>query len=169
MEPSNGRAGPLLQTGWLDSVTQMDLRTALASNQNIWLDDTRRRGFMRTTFDPRVEADDVQRNRFLIAARSAAETSGPLWLSPKNVVAGFSSRLASATCGIRRRPHAKRGADIQKYVLNDVNERSTRIRNIRSQHRSVYRSPSPYQAAGCLLHNLFREAIHTCGMRRDLS
>jgi anti-sigma regulatory factor (Ser/Thr protein kinase) len=76
MEASNGRAGPLLQTGWLDSLTQMDLRTALASNQNIWLDDTRRRGFMRTTFDPRVEADDVQRNRFLIAARSAAETSG---------------------------------------------------------------------------------------------
>jgi hypothetical protein len=76
MESSNGRAGPLLQTGWLDTVTQMDLRAALASNQNIWLDDTRRRGFMRTTFDPRVEADDVQRNRFLIAARSAAETSG---------------------------------------------------------------------------------------------
>jgi hypothetical protein len=31
MEANNGRAGPLLQTGRLDSVTQMDLRTALAS------------------------------------------------------------------------------------------------------------------------------------------
>jgi len=76
MEASNGRTGPLLQTGWLDSITQQDLRAALASNQNIWLDETRRRGFMRTTFDPRVEADDLQRNRFLIAARTAAETSG---------------------------------------------------------------------------------------------
>jgi hypothetical protein len=78
MESSNGRSGPLLQTGWLDSTTQMDLRGALAGNQNIWLDETRRRGFMRTTFDPRIEADDLQRNRFLIAARSAAETSGLL-------------------------------------------------------------------------------------------
>lgn len=76
MEASNGRSGPLLKTGWLDTVTQIDLRSALAGNQNIWLDETRRRGFMRTTFDPRVEADDVHRNRFLIAARSAAETSG---------------------------------------------------------------------------------------------
>jgi hypothetical protein len=78
MEATNGRTGPLLQTGWLDSVTQVDLRAALASNQNIWLDDTRRRGFMRTTFDPRVEEDDLERNSFLIAARSAAETSGLL-------------------------------------------------------------------------------------------
>lgn len=76
MDSSNGRTGPLLQTDWLDTTTQIDLRNALASTQNIWLDGARRRGFMRTTFDPRVEADDVQRNRFLIAARSAAETSG---------------------------------------------------------------------------------------------
>ncbi|HWK38915.1 MAG TPA: hypothetical protein VNR88_08370 [Hyphomicrobium sp.] len=76
MESNNGRTGPLLQTPWLDSVTQLDFRNALASNQNIWLDDARLRGFMRTTFDPRVEADDVQRNRFLFAARTAAETSG---------------------------------------------------------------------------------------------
>lgn len=76
MEASDGRTGPLLKTNWLDTVTQTDLRSALAGNQNIWLDETRRRGFMRTTFDPLVEADDVQRNRFLIAARSAAETSG---------------------------------------------------------------------------------------------
>ncbi len=76
MDSSNGRTGPLLQTDWLDTTTQIDLRNALASPQNIWLDGARRRGFMRTTFDPRVEADDVQRNRFLIAARTAAETSG---------------------------------------------------------------------------------------------
>lgn len=76
MEASNGRYGPLLKTGWLDTITQTDLRTALAGNLNIWLDETRCRGFMRTTFDPRAEADDVQRNRFLIAARSAAEISG---------------------------------------------------------------------------------------------
>lgn len=47
MEASNGRTGPLLQTPWLDSITQLDLRAALASNQNIWLDETRRYGFMR--------------------------------------------------------------------------------------------------------------------------
>jgi hypothetical protein len=76
MAASNGRTGPLLQTGWLDSITQVDLRTALASNQNIWMDDTRHRGFMRTTFDPLIEADDLQRNRFLMAARTAAETAG---------------------------------------------------------------------------------------------
>jgi hypothetical protein len=76
MEDSNGRTGPLLQTPWLDTTTQMDIRAALASNQNIWLDGRRRRGFIRTTFDPRVEADDLQRNRFLIAARSAAEECG---------------------------------------------------------------------------------------------
>jgi hypothetical protein len=76
MEASNGRTGPLLQTVWLDTITQLDLRAALASNQNIWLDGTRRRGFMRTTFNPLVGADDLQRNRFLMAARSAAETAG---------------------------------------------------------------------------------------------
>jgi hypothetical protein len=69
MEASNGRTGPLLQTGWLDSITQVDLRTALASNRNIWLDEPRCRGFMRTTFDPLIEADDLQRNRFLMPAR----------------------------------------------------------------------------------------------------
>lgn len=76
MEATDGRTGPLLRSSWLDSVTQMDFRAALASNQNIWLDSTRRRGFMRTTFDPRVDADELQRNRFLIAARSAAEMAG---------------------------------------------------------------------------------------------
>lgn len=76
MEASTGRTGPLLQTPWLDSITQLDLRSALVSHQNIWLDEAQTRGFMRTTFDPRVEADDLERNRFLIAARMAAETSG---------------------------------------------------------------------------------------------
>jgi hypothetical protein len=76
MAANVGRTGPLLQTDWLDIATQMDLRTALATSQNIWLDAPWRRGFMRTTFDPRNEADDLQRNRFLIAARAAAETSG---------------------------------------------------------------------------------------------
>jgi hypothetical protein len=76
MEGSDGRIGPLLKSPWLDPVAQMDLRSALASRQNIWLDETRRRGFLRTTFDPRIEADDLQRNRFLVAARVAAETTG---------------------------------------------------------------------------------------------
>jgi hypothetical protein len=89
MEASDGRAGPLLQTSWLDTVTQMDLRAALASNQNIWLDDSRRRGFMRTTFDPRIEADDIQRNRFLIAARSAAETSGLVKTASQSLAAAL--------------------------------------------------------------------------------
>lgn len=76
MDGNNGRTGPLLQSAWLDPVTQIDLRTALASAQNLWLDASKSRGFMRTVFDPRVENDDLQRNRFLIAARSAAEAAG---------------------------------------------------------------------------------------------
>jgi hypothetical protein len=31
---------------------------------------------MRTAFDPLIEADDLHRNRFLMAARSAAEMAG---------------------------------------------------------------------------------------------
>jgi len=75
-EATNGRAGPLLHTPWLDQGSQMDLRAALASKQDIWLDGPRRRGFMRTTFNPLVENDDLLRNRFLMAARSAAEAAG---------------------------------------------------------------------------------------------
>jgi hypothetical protein len=75
-EATNGRAGPLLETSWLDHMTQTDLRSALLSQQNIWLDGPRRRGFMRTTFNPLVEDDDLRRNRFLMAARSAAEAAG---------------------------------------------------------------------------------------------
>ena len=37
---------------WLDRVTQMDLRTALLGTANIWLDAPRRRGFLRSTFNP---------------------------------------------------------------------------------------------------------------------
>jgi hypothetical protein len=37
-EATNGRVGPLLHTPWLDHVSQMDFRTALASDQDIWLD-----------------------------------------------------------------------------------------------------------------------------------
>jgi hypothetical protein len=102
MEESNGRTGPLLQTRWLDSVTQMDLRVALASNQNIWLDDTRRRGFMRTTFDPRTEDDDLQRNRFLIAARTAAETAG--------LVTPVAQSLAAALREMESNVHEHSGA-----------------------------------------------------------
>jgi anti-sigma regulatory factor (Ser/Thr protein kinase) len=75
-ESTDGRAGPLMQAGWLDDVTQMDLRSALLSPANIWLDGPRRRGFMRTLFNPLEEADDVQRHRFLMAARVAAEEAG---------------------------------------------------------------------------------------------
>lgn len=75
-EGTNGRSGPLLQTPWLDHASQVDLRAALASDRDIWLDGPRRRGFLRTTFSPLVEGDDLQRNRFLMAARSAAEASG---------------------------------------------------------------------------------------------
>ena len=75
-EATDGRAGPLLRTGWLDSVTQMDIRSALASPANIWLDGPRRRGFMRTVFNPLEEDDDIQRHRFLMAARVAAEDVG---------------------------------------------------------------------------------------------
>lgn len=76
MTANSGRTGPLLHSPWLDSSTQMDLRSALAGRDNLWLDGTRSRGFLRTSFDPLIEADDIARNQFLIAARSAAEGSG---------------------------------------------------------------------------------------------
>ena len=41
MESNTGRVGPLLKTPWLHSVTQLEFRKALASNQNIWLDEAR--------------------------------------------------------------------------------------------------------------------------------
>jgi hypothetical protein len=39
----------------------MDLRTALSSQQNAWLDEPLRRGFLRTIVDPLNEDDDVHR------------------------------------------------------------------------------------------------------------
>lgn len=75
-EATNGRMGPLLEAIWLDQVSQMDLRYALASEANIWLDVSRRRGFMRTTFNPLNPVDDLKRNQFLVAVRIAAESAG---------------------------------------------------------------------------------------------
>lgn len=76
MTGNSSRIGPLLQSPWLDDTAQIDIRAALSGRDNLWLDGARQRGFLRTTFDPLSSADDVQRNRFLIAARSAAETCG---------------------------------------------------------------------------------------------
>lgn len=76
MSANSGRTGPLLHSPWLDGSTQIDLRTALAARDNLWLDGMRSRGFLRTTFDPLSETDDIARNQFLIAARSAAEGCG---------------------------------------------------------------------------------------------
>jgi hypothetical protein len=75
-EATNGRFGPLLRTRWLDHTTQNDLRTALAGNANIWLDQSRRRGFLRTVLSPSNPEDDVDRTRFLIAARTPADAAG---------------------------------------------------------------------------------------------
>ena len=85
----DGRAVPLLRTGWLDHMTQTDLRSALLTQQNIWLDARRRRGFARTTFNPLVENDNSQRNRLLLAARSAAGR------------AGDAGHVSARSCGIR--------------------------------------------------------------------
>jgi anti-sigma regulatory factor (Ser/Thr protein kinase) len=102
MEDSDGRAGPLLQSEWLDAITQRDLRIALASRQNVWLDVGRHRGFMRTVFDPRVEADDVHRNRFLFAARSAAEVVG----LPKTVAQSLAAALREMESNIHEHSEA---------------------------------------------------------------
>jgi hypothetical protein len=104
MTGNNGRAGPLLHTPWLDSLTQIDLRTALASRENLWLDATRSRGFLRTTFDPRVEADDLPRNQFLIAARIAAEKCG----LPKKVAQCLAAALREMESNIHEHSGAAR-------------------------------------------------------------
>jgi anti-sigma regulatory factor (Ser/Thr protein kinase) len=75
-ESTNGREGPLLSSPWLDHLTQIDLRTALKSTANTWFDTSRRRGFIRTVFNPLNPDDDVVRTTFLRAAKSAAETAG---------------------------------------------------------------------------------------------
>lgn len=113
-EATNGRAGPLLQSGWLDQVTQMDLRAALASPHNIWLDAKRRRGFMRTIFDPLNADDDVNRNSFLMAARSAAEAAGLMKPVAQSLAAALremesnihehSGRAASGILAFQSRP-----------------------------------------------------------------
>lgn len=75
-ESTNGRYGPLLVSAWLDHITQTDLRIALTGSNNIWLDRARRRGFMRTVFNPLDAQNDVPRTSFLLAARIAAGESG---------------------------------------------------------------------------------------------
>ena len=73
---AHGHSNSLLGSPWLDSLAQADLRAALRSSQNIWLDSIERRGFMRTVFDQLNSEDDVPRTRFLIAARKSAEAAG---------------------------------------------------------------------------------------------
>jgi hypothetical protein len=75
-ESSSGRYGPLLESGWLDSFTQADLRSALRGARNVWLDGMQRRGFLRTVFDPLKVRDDPERTQFLMAARKSAEAVG---------------------------------------------------------------------------------------------
>lgn len=102
MESSNGRTGPLLQTNWLDLVTQADFRAALSSNRDIWLDGGRQCGFMRTLLNPLVEADDLQRNRFLMAVRAAAETAG----FPKSVAQSLTASLREMESNIHEHSEA---------------------------------------------------------------
>src|ERR1043165_1143424 len=75
-ESTDGRFGPLLVLPWVDHLTQNDLRAALRGATNMWLDPPRRRGFMRTVFNPLDAEDDIARNPFLMAARVAAEAGG---------------------------------------------------------------------------------------------
>jgi len=75
-EASTGRYGPLIESRWLDPVTQADLRSALRGTENVWLDGTQRRGFLRTVFDPLQARDDPARTQFLMAARKSAEAVG---------------------------------------------------------------------------------------------
>ena len=72
-QSSDGRIGPLAASGWLDLITQNDLRVALAGPDNCWLDAARRRGFLRTVHCPSRQEDDLVRTGFLMAARVAAE------------------------------------------------------------------------------------------------
>jgi hypothetical protein len=74
-EATSGRCGPLLRSPWLDQRVQADLRSALSGSQNVWIDGPRRRGFMRTVFDP-LASGQLERNGFLMAARVAAGEAG---------------------------------------------------------------------------------------------
>ena len=76
MTASSGRHGPLLKTPLLDNLTQVDLRTALGGAQDVWFDPMRRRGFMRTVFDPLNPTHDDTRTNFFLAARVAAGAVG---------------------------------------------------------------------------------------------
>jgi anti-sigma regulatory factor (Ser/Thr protein kinase) len=86
-----GRIGPLIElffqanahrfeqlqnSAWIDFVTNADLGAALLSGNSSWLDATRRRGLLRTVFNPQAKEQDIARTGFLIAARRAAEAIG---------------------------------------------------------------------------------------------
>jgi anti-sigma regulatory factor (Ser/Thr protein kinase) len=75
-EGNSGRYGPLLESPWLDTVVQGDLRAALRGAKNVWLDGAQYRGFLRTVFDPSNVRDDTVRTQFLMAARKSAEAVG---------------------------------------------------------------------------------------------
>lgn len=75
-EGSDGRAGPLLRSNWLDQTTQSDLRNALAGDANVWFDPSKLRGFIRGTFSPSEPSHDNARTGFLVAARIAAGNAG---------------------------------------------------------------------------------------------
>lgn len=73
---NSDRHGPLLNGSFLDHLTQCDLRAALSSPHNIWFDGARRRGFMRTVFDPSSNDDTPTRTSFYMAARVSAGAVG---------------------------------------------------------------------------------------------
>jgi hypothetical protein len=73
---AHGQPNSLLTSPWLDSFTQTDLRAALYGSQNLWFDSVKRRGYMRTVFDPLNAEDEIPRTRFLMAARKSAEAAG---------------------------------------------------------------------------------------------
>jgi anti-sigma regulatory factor (Ser/Thr protein kinase) len=75
-ESTNGRFGPLLASQWLDGLGLADMRGALRGAENMWLDQRRSRGFMRTVFSPLNPEHDVTRTSFLMGARIAAEQCG---------------------------------------------------------------------------------------------
>jgi anti-sigma regulatory factor (Ser/Thr protein kinase) len=96
-EANAGRHGPLLHTPWLDLFTQRDLRAALEGADNVWLDGTRRRGFLRTVFDPLNANDDTIRTSFLIAARVSAQASG----FPIPIAQGLAAAIREMESNIR--------------------------------------------------------------------
>jgi hypothetical protein len=71
-----GRYGPLLESPWLDRMTQADLRSALRGASDVWLDELQHRGLLRTLFNPSNAREDPARTQFLMAARKTAEAVG---------------------------------------------------------------------------------------------